>query len=158
MFPTCDITVNVMDADYDGEKGMHMICACAALTAINFIWHCLMHYMFHRPAGPVKEQFHMPDLKHYREHYTQFQMAEFRRKEREWNTEKGRRVLRWVERTQEYRDYVSEEGVKPIPEEYTAPPAWRDIQENDKIGNDPAFRQPKMGGSCCCQLKISAMT
>ena len=82
----------------------------------------------------------MPDLRHYKDHYTPEQRAEFRRKDREWTKEKGRRVARWVDKDVEYKEFASENCKKLPDDDYMPPPVWQSIANQVKL--DFGFRQP----------------
>lgn len=143
MFPSCEIEVKVLNATYNGEKGMDMIMYSVVMNCIVFTWHLIMHYIFHNPAGPVKEVFQMPDLKHYKEHYTPEQRAEFRRIDRDWTREKGRRTARWVDQSDEYRDFASEHCRKVPDDNYEPPLIWKSVANTEAL--DQGFRQPALG-------------
>lgn len=143
MFPSCEIEVKVLNATFNGEKGMDMVMYCVVLNCVVFAWHCVMHFLFHNPAGPVKEVFQMPDLKHYKEHYTPEQRADFRRADRDWIKEKGRRTARWVDQTEEYREFASEKCIQLPPDDYMPPPFWQAVANQEKL--DYGFKQPSKG-------------
>lgn len=140
MFPSCEMEVRILHAEYNGEHGMNMIMYCTILNCVIWIWHCIMHYFFHNPAGPVKEVFQMPDLKHYKDHYTPEQRAEFRRADRDWGKEKGRRVARWVDKDDDYKNFASEQCKKIPEDDYVPPPIWQSAATKDKL--QFGFRQP----------------
>ena len=149
MFPSCELETKVLNATYNGEKGMDMIMYSVVMNCIVFAWHLIMHFIFHNPAGPVKEVFQMPDLKHYKEHYTPEQRAEFRRIDRDWVKEKGRRTARWVDQSDEYRDFASEHCRKVPDDDYEPPLIWKSVANTETL--DRGFRQPAFG------LKLSTL-
>ena len=83
MFPTCDIEVRTLGAELNNERGMVMLMVSMVLMVIINAWHLYMTLIFHRPAGTVVEVFHMPDLKHYKKHYSKEDQAAFRKRHRD---------------------------------------------------------------------------
>ncbi len=134
MFPTCDIEVRVMNAEFNTEQGMYMLVMTVAFMVIINAWHLVMHLSFHYPAGKVEGVFEMPDLKHYRDHYTKADQVLFRKKDRDQKREQQRRVTRWAGKDHDYHELVSEKA-RLLPE-----PDWQCPDEWLHLGQDPELK------------------
>lgn len=147
MFPTCDIEVRVMNAEFNTEQGMYMLVLTVAFMVMINAWHLAMHLWLHLPAGKVHEVFEMPDLKHYGAHYTKADQALFRKKDRDQKREQQRRVTRWAAKDHSYHELVSEKARLPPEPEWLCPDEWA------ALGQQPELEQSFLQPSEDCTLK-----
>ena len=129
-----------MHAELNGEQGMIMSVISMVLMVVINAWHLYMLLVIHRPAGAVIEAFQMPDLKHYKDHYSKEEKAEFRRRDRDQKREQQRRVTRWAEKDSHYHETVAEHGLLAPGDDWVCPGSWCHLAEEVEL--EHGFVQP----------------
>ena len=82
----------------------------------------------------------MPDLKHYKSHYSKEDQAEFRRRDRDQKREQQRRVTRWAQMSREYHDVVGKSALMAPDATWKCPESWAHLESAVEL--EGGFIQP----------------